>query len=105
MSEIPHHGPITRDCPPQCLLHVMSRRAWHPLMRGAAGTAPPKTVGDVLDLYARGRLKDIPGLGPRRIGEIQAALIFAGFDPSAPRPQRTPAPADGARGGGAEGAT
>lgn len=80
MSEIPHHGPITRDCPPECLLALLSRKAWNPLMRGDITVSPPESVGDVLDLYARGQLSEIPGLGPRRISEIETALIFAGFD-------------------------
>lgn len=83
MSEFPHHGHrglVTRDCPPECLLDLLSRKAWNPLMRGGTEVSPPETVGDVLDLYARRQLREIPGLGPRHIGEIEAALIFAGFD-------------------------
>lgn len=81
--EFPHHrhqGPVTRDCPPECLLDMMSRNAWNPLTRGRSPADSPKTVGDVLDLYAHGLLKEIPGLGPRRIGEIKCALVIAGFD-------------------------
>jgi hypothetical protein len=40
----------------------------------------PRTVGDVLDLYTRDRLREIRGLGPRRIAEIQAALVLAGLN-------------------------
>lgn len=83
-----HHGPITRGCPPQCLLDLLSRRAWNPLMRGDIGVSAPETVGDVLDLYASHRLRDVSGLGPRRIGEIATALVVAGFDlSSCPRPE------------------
>lgn len=63
-----------------CLLAVMSRKAWLPLARGQRFLCePPQTVGDVLDLYARDQLSDITGLGPRRIAEIEAALVLAGF--------------------------
>jgi hypothetical protein len=36
----------------------------------------------VTGLLARNQLRDIPGLGPRRITEIEAALAFAGLDTS-----------------------
>lgn len=88
MDEFPHHGhrgPVTRGCPPECLLDVLSRKAWNPLMRGGNLTDPPKTIGDVLNLYARNLLKEIDGLGSRRIGEIEAALVLAGFDLAAYR--------------------
>lgn len=76
-----HHGEIGPDCPVACLLTVMSRKAWLPLTRarGPVG-APPETVGDVLKMHARSQFRDIWGLGPRRTGEIETALIFAGFD-------------------------
>jgi hypothetical protein len=38
----------------------------------------PETVADVVDLYQQGLLGKIWGLGPRRIGEIEIGLIFAG---------------------------
>lgn len=82
---MPHHGLISRDCPVACLLTVLSRKAWNPLTR--ASSAPcdsPETVGDVLDMRARHQLGDILGLGPRRIGEIEAALVLAGLDLIAP---------------------
>jgi hypothetical protein len=40
---------------------------------------PPDTVQDVVDLYQQRRLGQICGLGPRRIGEIEASLVFAGL--------------------------
>jgi hypothetical protein len=49
-------------------------------MRGDITVSPPESVGDVLDLHGRGQLSEIIGLGPRRISEIETALIFAGFD-------------------------
>jgi hypothetical protein len=77
----PHHGQITKDCPVTCLLTVMSRAAWIPLSRGRSCLSePPQTVGDVLGLYRDDRLGDIWNLGPRRVGEIEAALVLAGFD-------------------------
>lgn len=84
-----HHGEITRDCPIACLLTVMSRKTWLPLTRGRSHLSePPETAGDVLDLYAGDRLEDIWNLGRRRVGEIEAALVLAGFDLSALRHQQ-----------------
>jgi hypothetical protein len=71
----PHHGPIKLECPIECLLTVMSRNAFNPLER-----ALPRTVGDVAGMYARRQLGEIRNLGPRRISEIEAALVLAGFD-------------------------
>jgi hypothetical protein len=45
---------------------------------------PPRTVGDVLGLYLDGKLREIRGLGRRRISEIQAALVLAGLDVTRP---------------------
>jgi hypothetical protein len=39
---------------------------------------PPRTVADVAGLYQRRLLGEIWGLGPRRISEIEAGLVFAG---------------------------
>lgn len=76
-----HHEEISPDCPVACLLTVMSRKAWLPLTRARSPLRrPPETVGDVLEMHARGQLREIWGLGPRRIGEIETALIFVGFD-------------------------
>lgn len=58
-------------------------------MRGIA-VSPLETVGDMLDLYGRGLLGKIPGLGPRYVGEIGAALVLARL-----RPQRVPASCPG----------
>jgi hypothetical protein len=41
---------------------------------------PPRTVGDVIGLYRGGQLREIHGLGHRRILEIAAALVLAGLD-------------------------
>ena len=40
---------------------------------------PPETVADVLGLHRAGRLRQISGLGRRRIGEIEVGLVFAGL--------------------------
>lgn len=66
----------------------MSRRAWNLLTRGGALADPPQTVGDVLDLCVRRELGEIPGIGPRHVSEIEAALVLAGFDLTALRDRR-----------------
>jgi hypothetical protein len=78
---VPHHGPVSRDCPVECLLTVLSVKSFNPLARAYdAPFDPPSTVGDVLGLYTSGQLREIQGLGRRRISEIEAALVLAGFD-------------------------
>jgi hypothetical protein len=72
-----HCGPIEPGCPLECLRTIVSLMAWNRL-RWA--TDPPRTVGEVLELYRHGRLSDIYGLGRRRISEIGTALVFAGLD-------------------------
>jgi len=74
-SRVPHHGPVTPDCPVECLLTVLSLKSFNPLAR--AYDAPfdePRTVGDVMGLYTRRQLREIRGIGPRRVSEIAAAL-------------------------------
>ncbi len=95
-SRVPHHGPVTRDCPVECLLTVLSMNSFNALTRAdGAPFADPRTVGDVVDLYTRRRLRKIRGLGPRRISEIEAALVLAGLNLAAhhrrPRAGRTAA--------------
>jgi hypothetical protein len=76
-----HDGQVTEVCPVACLLTVMSRKTWLPLSRGWSWlSGPPETVGDVLDLYRNDLLGGIWNLGRRRVGEIEAALVLAGFD-------------------------
>lgn len=80
-SGVPHHGPVTPACPVECLLTVLSLNSFNPLTR--ADEAPfgePRTVGDVVDLYARRQLRKIRGVGPRRVSEIEAALVLAGLN-------------------------
>ncbi len=95
-AEVPHHGPVTPGCPVQCLLTVLSVTSFNPLAR--ADDAPfgePRTVGDVLGLYARGQLRKIRGIGPGRISEIEVALVLAGLNLVGPqqRPAGTEGPA------------
>ena len=71
---------ITRECPIGCLETVLSRMALNPLAQaGGARFDPPQTVGQVVHLYEERKLNQIWGLGPRRIGEIEVALVFAGL--------------------------
>lgn len=90
MNVVPHHGPVGSDCPVECLLTVLSLMSFNRLARaGDAPFDPPRTVGDVLDLYSCDRFREIRGLGRRRISEIESALVLAGLDltshqPSAP---------------------
>jgi hypothetical protein len=81
MTGYPHHGPITRDCPVECLLTVLSRKAFNPLARPYNEPFdPPRTVGDVADLCVGRLLPEIRYLGPRHISEIEAALVLSGID-------------------------
>jgi hypothetical protein len=83
-GRVPHHGPVAPDCPVECLQWVLSMRSFNPLAR--AYDAPfdaPRTVGEVMDLYARRQLAKIRGLGSRGISEIETALVLAGLDLSA----------------------
>jgi len=94
-SRVPHHGPVTPDCPVECLLTVLSLKSFNPLAR--AYDAPfdePRTVGDVMGLYTRRQLREIRGIGPRRVSEIEAALVLAGLNLGG-HPQR-PASSEGA---------
>ncbi len=76
-----HQGPVTPDCPVECLQTVLSMQSWNPLTRAYdAPFNPPHTVGDVIGLCASGRLPEIRNLGKRRISEIKAALVVAGLD-------------------------
>ena len=80
-GRVPHHGPVTPDCPVECLLTVLSLNSFNPLARAYdAPFAEPRTVGDVMDLYTRRQLRKIRGLGPRRVSEIEAALVLAGLN-------------------------
>jgi hypothetical protein len=98
---IPHHGPVTADCPVECLLTVLSLASFNPLARALdAPSGPPRTVGDVIELYTRRQLRGIEGLGRRRRSEIEAALVLAGLDLAGrhqcPAAGRRPGPGSGA---------
>ena len=72
---------IMPGCPLGCLSPLLSARTFEPLRRGyGVLSGPPATVGDVITLCRQRRLTDIRGLGPRRAGQIEAALILAGLD-------------------------
>jgi hypothetical protein len=93
-SRVPHHGPVTPDCPVECLLTVLSLESFNPLTR--AYDAPfdePRTVGDVIDLYTRDQLREIRGLGSRRVSEIEAALAGLNLAGREQRPAGTEGPA------------
>lgn len=80
-GKVPHHGAITPECPVECLLMVLSLNSFNPLTRAYdAPFAEPRTVGDVMDLYTRRQLRKIRGVGPRRVSEIEAALVLAGLN-------------------------
>jgi hypothetical protein len=78
---------FTPACPVDCLSAVLSTAAFHALARAeCAPFDPPTTVGQVLDLWRAGRLGQAAGLGPRRLGEIEAALVVAGLALRGPGP-------------------
>jgi hypothetical protein len=80
-GKVPHHGPVTPDCPVECLPTVLSMNSFNPLTRADdAPFAEPRTVGDVVDLYTRRQLCQIRGIGPRRVSEIEAVLVLAGLN-------------------------
>lgn len=88
-AEVPHHGQIRPECPSACLLAVLSRKCFNLLSRAyGAPFYPPGTVGDVLELYKRNRLREIGGIGARHASEIETALVLAGLD-LADGPQRS----------------
>jgi hypothetical protein len=77
---VPHHGLVSPDCPIECLRTVLSWHSFNPLARAnGAPFDPPRKVGEVTALCAGDRLREIRGLGRRRISEIEAALVFAGL--------------------------
>ena len=78
---VPHHGPITPNCPVDCLQVVLSKRSLNLLARAYdAPFDPPQTVRDVVELCQQRKLGQIGGLGRHRISEIRAALVYAGLN-------------------------
>jgi hypothetical protein len=71
---------FTRTCPIDCLRVVLGTATFNALARAeCASFSPPAMVGQVLDLWRAGQLGLAAGLGPRRLGEIEAGLVLAGF--------------------------
>ncbi|MFG1879400.1 hypothetical protein ACGFIV_31660 [Sphaerisporangium sp. NPDC049003] len=83
-----HHRPtpplhdieaITPACPIECLKPVLSAAPYNTLAHAyGAPYGRPRTVADVITLWHTHTLDLIWGLGPRRIGEIEVALIYIG---------------------------
>ena len=90
---------LTRACPIDCLRVVLGTATFHALARAERAPFPrPATVGQVVDLWRAGQLGLAIGLGPRRLGEIEAGLVLAGFaltDPSPPAQGLPAAPSHG----------
>jgi hypothetical protein len=86
---------ISPRCSVNCLRPLLSAQSANPL-RYNTGTA---TVADVARLCRQHQLGNIRNLGPRRISEIRAVLILAGFDMTdgapAPGPAALPGPGTG----------
>jgi hypothetical protein len=72
----PDHGPVTPNCPVECLLSVMSQRSWNRLARSRE---EPATVREVVAVAAAGKLRPVEGLGREHAGEITTALVYLGF--------------------------
>lgn len=71
---------LSDACPLDCLRAVLCTATFHVLARAeGASFEPPATVSQVVDLWRDGRLGLIAGLGKRRLGEIEIALVVAGF--------------------------
>ena len=71
---------FTPACPIDCLKAVLSMATFNTLAQAErAPFGPPATVGRVIELLRQKRLSQTAGLGPRRLGEIQAGLVLAGL--------------------------
>lgn len=71
---------LNETCSVDCLRAVLCTATFHVLARAErAPFNPPTTVGQVVELWRAGRLGLIAGLGRRRLGEIETALVVAGF--------------------------
>jgi hypothetical protein len=93
-ASVNRHDPheITPECPVSCLRAVLSWKTLSVLASAPeAPFDPPETVGDILRLHQERRLRQISGLGRRRIGEIGVGLVYAGFSTERSRP-RNPEP-------------
>jgi hypothetical protein len=71
---------FTPACPIDCLKAVLSMATFNTLARAERDPfGPPATIGQVIELLRQKRLGHAAGLGPRRLGEIQAGLVLAGL--------------------------
>ena len=68
---------ISPDCPIECLTPLLSQETSAALAVGLQGT--PATVGQVIELYQLGRLKDIRNISTGRSGEISWRLAESGL--------------------------
>ena len=95
---------FTPACPIDCLQAVLTMATFNTLARAETPLFDlPATVGQVIALLRQKRLSQAAGLGPRRLGEIQAGLVLAGLvigdsdakkEPPLPvTPATSPAPA------------
>ncbi len=72
---------FTPACPIDCLQAVLSMATFNtPTRTEGAPFDPPPNIGQVIALLQHKRLSHAAGLGPRRLGEIQAGLVLAGPD-------------------------
>lgn len=68
---------IDATCPVTCLQHVLSAKAYRPLYRAQFERANAvRLVGDVFELHDQCRLRELRGLSPRSVGEIEACLAY-----------------------------
>lgn len=73
---------VSEACPLRCL--NLSERTYKAVRY--ARTPKPATIGDLAQLWRDGGLNSVRGIGPRALGEIEAALIFIGVDLGRPQP-------------------
>jgi hypothetical protein len=67
-------------CPVTCLDVVLSASAFRPLHRARHDwTNPIRTISDVVALHKQGKLRELRGLGERRVGEIKHWLNYTGL--------------------------
>ncbi len=76
----PQPESLRLECPVTCLDVVLSASAFCPLYRARHDwTNPVRTVSDVVALYQQEKLRELRGLGVRRIGEIEHWLNYTGL--------------------------
>lgn len=68
------------ECPVTCLDVVLSASAFRPLHRARHDwTNSIRTISDVVALHRQGKLRELRGLGERRIGELGHWLNYTGL--------------------------